>query len=330
MITPLTIVTFHYVRDLARSRYPAIKGLETEGFRGQLDYMQRHYRVVGTDAVLAAAAGEADLPDCAAWLTFDDGLADHYETVFPLLRERGLSGAFFPPVRPLTEKIVLDVHKIHFILAASPDIGRLRQRLLTMMAENRTEYDLAPDQDYVSRYEKPGRYDPAPVVFVKRMLQKGLPEQLRPKMVDALFTEFVTRDETAFAEELYLTPGNLREMRAAGMGVGGHGDSHCWLDTLAEEDLAAEVDRTVAFLTGLGVPKDRWIMCYPHGGYNDRAKALVKARGGVVGLTVEGGLADLGAGDPLALPRLDTNDLPKTADAPVADWTVRARGKGAA
>ena len=69
-----------------------------EEFDGQLDYITRHYRVCDTRAVLAAARGEGPLPPNACLLTFDDGLLDHFTTVFPRLVERGLPGSFYVPV----------------------------------------------------------------------------------------------------------------------------------------------------------------------------------------------------------------------------------------
>ena len=52
----VTIVMYHYVRDLARSRFPSIKGLSVEGFRRQLDYIQTHYVPVGVEDLLEALA----------------------------------------------------------------------------------------------------------------------------------------------------------------------------------------------------------------------------------------------------------------------------------
>jgi hypothetical protein len=50
----LTIVMYHYVRDLAHSRYPAIKGLDLELFKGQISYLQKHYNFVTVEQVIAA------------------------------------------------------------------------------------------------------------------------------------------------------------------------------------------------------------------------------------------------------------------------------------
>ena len=35
----LTVIMYHYVRDLKHSRYPDIKGLQVEEFRGQIQYL---------------------------------------------------------------------------------------------------------------------------------------------------------------------------------------------------------------------------------------------------------------------------------------------------
>ena len=74
----LTIVMYHYVRDLARSRYPSIKGRDVASFQFQLDHIARNYSVVTVAQILEALRGGRQLPDNAAWLTFDDGYLDHY------------------------------------------------------------------------------------------------------------------------------------------------------------------------------------------------------------------------------------------------------------
>src|SRR5688572_27889430 len=92
-----SIVMNHYVRELRHARYPGIKGLDVEGFRGQVDYLRRHYNVVTMEDVVAALNDGDPLPEKPALLTFDDGYLDHFTNVFPILHERGLQGSFFPP-----------------------------------------------------------------------------------------------------------------------------------------------------------------------------------------------------------------------------------------
>jgi hypothetical protein len=79
----LTIVMYHYVRDVESTPYPGIKARSLAEFRGQLDHIEREYEVVGCEAVRGRC-----LPANAALLTFDDGLVDHLEHVLPELRRR--------------------------------------------------------------------------------------------------------------------------------------------------------------------------------------------------------------------------------------------------
>ena len=53
----LTIVMYHCVRDLPRTRFPRIKGLLTEKFEGQLDYISGRYSLCSLKQVLAASRG---------------------------------------------------------------------------------------------------------------------------------------------------------------------------------------------------------------------------------------------------------------------------------
>ena len=39
----LTVVMYHFVRDMTHSKYPDIKGLHLDKFRRQLEYIQRYY-----------------------------------------------------------------------------------------------------------------------------------------------------------------------------------------------------------------------------------------------------------------------------------------------
>ncbi|MDI5920861.1 polysaccharide deacetylase family protein [Halomonas sp. LR5S13] len=314
-MNPLTIVMYHYVRPLAGSRYPGLKGLELDLFRGQLDFIGRHYRVVTMQEVVAASRGETTLAPRSLLLTFDDGYRDHHDYVLPELVARGWQGSFFPPVRAIRERSVLDVNKIHFALAGTDDTGALVHEILTAIDENRDAFRLRPSADYYREYAKPGRYDNPPVIFIKRILQKGLPSALSAQITQRLFHRFVTEDAASFADDLYMNHTQLGALRDAGMFIGSHGDRHLWLNTLDDDEQALEVEAGLKFLDELGVSRQDWVMCYPYGGYDDRLLALLRRYGCAAGLTVEPGLTDPCHQDPLCLPRVDTNDLPVSLDA---------------
>jgi peptidoglycan/xylan/chitin deacetylase (PgdA/CDA1 family) len=307
----VTIVMYHYVRDLERSRFPAIKGMSLERFRRQLDYIEANFTPIGVEDIFEAVATPAlELPKNSILLTFDDGYSDHFLNVFPMLDARGMKGCFFPSAQAVVEHIVLDVNKIQFVLAAVPEVQRLLEQVLSALDEFRTEYALRSREEYASTVVEEHRYDPREIILFKRLLQRELPEHVRAEIVRRLFAQYVSVDEAAFACELYASVEQIACMQRHGMHIGSHGYSHLWLDHVPRETQKEEVDRSLDFLQQAGVGTEDWTMCYPYGGFNESILQVVEERKCRLGFSVEARIANLDIDNRLALPRIDTNDLP--------------------
>jgi peptidoglycan/xylan/chitin deacetylase (PgdA/CDA1 family) len=320
----LTIVMYHYVRDLPNTRYPEIKGLLTSRFDGQLDYIQKHYEVLDIGGVIRALREGTGLPSNGCLLTFDDGLSDHYETVFPRLTARGISGSFYPSVTSALDHVVLAAHKIHFILASGASPELLRAAIFEELATYRGRVELPSGTELLTRNAIAQRFDGPDVIFVKRMLQMALPEWIRNEITARLFARFVSEDEATFARGLYMTVEQMRGMVAADMLIGGHGDRHNWLGTLEAKEQEADIVRTRSFLAQIyGAPPVDWVECYPYGSYNEVTIGLLAKHRAALALTINTGIEpDLSR--PFELKRIDTNDLPCNGNAEPAEWTVRA------
>lgn len=307
----LTIVMYHYVRPLADSRYPELKALELDSFRGQLAHIDKHYHVVDMEQLIAAVGPDGEpLPENPLLLTFDDGYMDHFEHVLPLLSARGWQGSFFPPACSVVDRRVLDVNKLHFVLASVSDPEILVKYVYNAMDEARDHYGLEPNEAMFARLASDSRYDDPCTTFVKRALQRELPEEFRTTLVNKLFNRHVSSDEQDFAAELYMSEKELTGLLDAGMFIGSHGCQHYWLNSLDRQAQIEEVDNSLDFLERLGVSRQDWVMCYPYGGYDASLLGILRSRGCAIGLTTEVRVADIDSCDPLTLPRLDTNDLP--------------------
>jgi peptidoglycan/xylan/chitin deacetylase (PgdA/CDA1 family) len=310
----VTIVMYHYVRDIDHSRYPEIKGLRVTEFQAQLEFLRAHYHVMKIQDVMGALRGGEPIPPRAAVLTFDDGYLDHYTNVFPLLHDAGLQGAFFPPVSAVERAELLDVNRAHFVLASAQDKGALVRAVDEFTSERRGEFGLEDPRSYWARWGRASRFDSAEVIYVKRMLQVGLPKSARKALAAELFRRYVSVDEAAFARELYMTTEQVAMMQRNGMYVGSHGDSHAWLDSLDLKEQETEIDSSLRFLRRIGSPVDHfWAIAYPYGAWNDSLLGVVAERGCALGLTTEVSVTRLGEHHALRLPRLDTNDFPKAA-----------------
>jgi hypothetical protein len=111
------------------------------------------------------------LPNSPLLLTFDDGLKDHYDFVFPLLDELGIQGSFFPPAKAIQNNQVLDVNKIQFILAAFEDKNQLIMDIYSEMDKFREEYSLRNKNYYENKISNVKyRYDTKEVIFINGLL----------------------------------------------------------------------------------------------------------------------------------------------------------------
>jgi len=323
MKNSVSVVMYHYVRDLNNSRYPKIKGLLTSEFIGQLDYIQRFYNVISVSELINAIYSNNKLPKNALLLTFDDGFIDHFTTVFPILTERNLQGCFFPSAKPILHNEVLDVHKIHFILASDANTLEIISDIYYLLDKCHNKYNLRTNEQYFKKLAKKNRFDTKEIVFIKRLLQTELPEELRKIIASELFEKYVSSNEISFANELYMSVDQLKCMNRNGMHVGIHGYDHYWLGDMDSDIQEKEIDLSLDFLKMVGSNIDSWVMCYPYGSYNDSLIRLLKKKGCKLAFTTDVDIVSLDRDDALKLPRLDTNDLPKRSDTKANEWTSK-------
>jgi len=310
-MTQINIITYHYVRPIKDSPYPNIKGLELSGFKHQLDYLQDNFNIIRMEDLIAASKNITTIPQDACLLTFDDGYKDHHEYVLPELLKRGLQGSFFPPARVLLENILLDVNALHYVLASQKESDDLLIELI-----NECKDFGFTDSDIDLLWEKiahPNQYDSATIIFIKRMLQRELPNEIRSVITKNLFKKYMGESEAQFCKKLYMSIDETKELIDEGMFVGSHGYRHEWLNTLDYHQQTQEIDKSLDFLSSIGAPTEDWVICYPYGGYNEDTLEILSTRKCALGLTIKSGLADLRAQHKLELHRWDTNDFPQNS-----------------
>lgn len=305
----LNIVMYHYVRDLSHSRYPGIKGLDTDLFKEQITYLKKKFTIVKMEDIIDITTRVGCLPDNCALLTFDDGYIDNFITVLPILKQYKLQGSFFIPGKTFTEDILLDVNKVHFILASAPE-REVVQDLLSLLDKYRDIYpEISSNDELLKKYAVANRFDTAETIFCKRILQTAIPEELRNKISSILFEKYVGLPENYFARELYMNRDQIRFMRDEGMFIGLHGYDHYWLANLSEDKMKKDIDKALEVMDEF-IDKDNWVMNYPYGNYNHNVIEYIKTKGCKLGLTTEVGRANLEKDDLYQLPRWDCNDFP--------------------
>lgn len=301
-----TIVMYHYVRPLALTRYPKIYARELVDFDRQLDHLTANYEILSMEDFVCAWSQDA-VPAKAAVLTFDDGFIDHYTYVLPRLVDRGITAAFYPTSGPLVNLELLDVHRIHLILASAPDAGSVANAMETLMLETMTPEEIA---DVRKQWMWPDEFDNGEIVYIKSVLQRVLPQVVRHDLCKRLFAMFVSVDERACCEELYMNMSHLRLMRELGMHIGSHAHTHEWMGGLSPSEQSSEIQRSLDMLTDIGVDvSGGWTMAFPYGDRNGSTHAVLREKGCMAAFACDYRAADPQRDDVLDLPRIDTTEL---------------------
>jgi peptidoglycan/xylan/chitin deacetylase (PgdA/CDA1 family) len=223
--------------------------MRADVFEACLRFFKRHYNVVDVAQVRAAESGEAALPPRALLITFDDGWADNLHVAAPLLRRHGLPSVLF--------------------VAAE-----------AVMSEEAEWW-----QDKVFGAEREGALGSALTpAFRAAMPASDAPEALRAVSALAELDEIRRGDLVASlrpretGQRMMLTPGELAQVVASGMALGGHGYSHAPLTLL--RDSAADLRRSRETLMRIGDGLGDWsTMSFPHGRYDSRIVAQARSIG---------------------------------------------------
>ncbi len=277
--------------------------------KSRFSFFSEKFQVITMEQLIEYYVCGIKIPENAILLTFDDGYIDNYLYVLPVLKEYHMQGTFFVPGKVFREHCLLDVNKIHYLLASTP-IDILCKELLEQLDYYRgSEWEYPSNEELFRQYAVEDRFDQKETIFVKRILQMALPEELRNLISSNMFAKYVGVSEEVMAHELYLNYDQMKEMKRQGMHFGVHGYGHYWMDCLPLEKLEADIEMGLKSLQGLVQP-DSWVINYPYGAYNDEVIDVAKKKGCILGLSTDVRLANIERDDRFKLPRLDTNDYP--------------------
>ncbi len=309
MSNNLSIIMYHYVREINKSNFPRLNVLKLSEFKNQLDYLQKNYNILDFEDFIYFIKNKKKLPKNSCMLTFDDGYKDHIRYVFPELIKRKIRGLFFPSAKAILENVVMDVDCIHLIIASISDNKILIKKLdLLCKLNGFTEVDIKANW---KKYGIATRFDTKEIRYVKGVLQNMFPLKTRNKILKSLFKSFVKSEPEIVSKNLYLSQKDLKVLLDNQMYIGGHGYNHLWMKNETKSVQKKEIDLTLDFLSKVGAKTENWIMCYPFGSYNRDTISLLKKKKCIAGLTVKLGVNKIFSKNLFELSRFDTNDFSK-------------------
>ncbi len=301
---------YHYVRDLGTSSNKGINGLDVKNFLSQLKFLKSKYNIINPFEIHEIVKKRKNFRANDCWLTFDDGYLDHFKYVFPILSKLKINASFFPPVITTKQNQVLDVNKIHFILAKCKNKNEIFDQIKKKYNYYR-DGKLDSFQSILKRVKYNNRYDDKITIYIKQLLQSFLPLNIRKKICNQLFKKYVSHDTKSFAKKLYMNLSQIQELHKAGNEIGLHGYNHYWLGRLKKEDQNKEIKNSIKFWKKNKLINDNFTMCYPYGNYNKSTLEILKRNNCLIGLSTKVGPVPIKKYKAYELPRFDTNDFPQ-------------------
>lgn len=316
------VVMYHYVRNMPETLYPGIKGRLVADFMGQLDYLCRYHEPLRIGDFLKYCDGDGNLPSNGFYLTFDDGLRDHYEIVFPELQKRGIEGAFFPHLEPLLKGRVSSVQKLQFLIN-NLDFDIFYREFQEAMRQLFPAVDSSIIQ-LPKESDKEGevfnRFDETRIAYFKKAVTLDLPTKVKDVVLDHIFPKHFGHD-LDFIKELYMSWSELSELRTAGMMIGGHTITHPYLSLLSFKEQLAEINGCMDMLNEK-LNHRSILFAYPYGAYNQDTLQILMTRGCRIAFTTNVGVT-CERRKPLEIDRLDTNDLPLSNRIESNVWSLK-------
>ena len=90
----------------------------------------------------------------------------------------------------------------------------------------------------------------------------------KSKLVDYIFKKIITKNNTAFAKNIYLKKSHIIEMNSDKMHFGTHSSSHLWLGKNTKIKQERDIKKSIYDLQKILGKNEILSICYPFGSYN--------------------------------------------------------------
>ena len=300
-------IMYHYVQKPDR-HYPGLKFLHEKSFIRQLDFLEKKFGFIKRQDWLDSLDSKSQNKNLrGVILTFDDGLACHYDTVYQILRKKNLWGIFYIPCKPYLNNEVLDVHKIHIL------ISKFEIEKLLKFAEDIIDESMiltSKIEEFKSNtYQK--QNNQKSITDFKRLLNYFIKEKHKSNIINEIAISLGMKN---FSKQYYLNIKSIQEMHKNNMIIGSHSVNHPLMSKLNFNEQKKEIDSSIDFLKTI-INYDHKTYCHPYGGrisYNEDTFKVLNEKGVRYAFSVEN--RDITYKDLhlnfYALPRYDCTEFP--------------------
>ena len=260
----LVVLTYHRIATPGHPSnlfYDPVISATPEAFEDQLRFLAKRFHIIGPDVLLDIASkidGNIGVfPETGkplAFITFDDGYRDNFDTALPILRKLAVPATFFIPTRFLTAACLPWWDHVAFVLKQT-NVPELTLKRCIGDADP-IFIDLGLSSDARSRT--------VAIMTVIRLFLQDMIDDERWFLTQLDEQAEVSVDTVALGRDLFMSLDQVRQLCDSGMSVGSHCHSHRMLAGLDDSTQLYEVAESKRFLEN-ALGREIQMLAYPFG-----------------------------------------------------------------
>jgi peptidoglycan/xylan/chitin deacetylase (PgdA/CDA1 family) len=267
---------YHFVSsDKDSFLFKNMQGVTISEFEKQLSILTKNGLGLMEEDIKNAALTNDYPEDKYFYLTFDDGFKQHYNNVYPVLKDYGIQASFFVPTMALETGIIPTVEKqrlLQYNLFSEYQefLGCFCRQSRNYMKSNKRQEHFYPEPENIENsasYLKEYSFYSNEERFFRKLRNEYLSIKEFTGIIDIMFGKFYN-DDKQFIDEYYMSISDLKDMNKNGMIIGGHSYSHPFLNKIPVSEMQIEIDKSIKYLRNT-VANDINSFAYPYGAFDD-------------------------------------------------------------
>ena len=217
---------FPYYHIISDEKLPHVKHLykykSIQSFKKDIEVLSKYYEPIDIKNVLLTYSERLIIPENSFLLSFDDGLKEVYDIVFPILREKNIKAIFFINPNFIDNENYLLRHKLSFIVAKLEGCNdmKIKKKIGDLLS--------IKDNDIYKIRKKILTFREEDKPFIN-------------EICEILEIDFLK-------ENIYLTKSQIKEIIDAGFFIGAHTMSHPRLTLLSLEKQKEEIINSIKWV----------------------------------------------------------------------------------
>ena len=211
---------YHYIRQENDDPFPRIFGTKINDFIDHVKMSQKKFKIMSLEDLQLFYEGKTEVSNKNKGLifTFDDGLADQFETA-KILHENNISGVFFIPTCTLFDQIPANPIILHYAIA----IHGLRQ-FLERLEKYFEKYNIDKNSLFIKNADKIENKIEV-IDKIKNILYYKINHVLTRKILIKIYQDFILTENIS-NNNIHLSVDQVKKLLKMGHKIGTHSHSH--------------------------------------------------------------------------------------------------------